>query len=100
LVVNGYAVPGELTIDSKKEQAGAGLAQCTPDEFARLQELNSHYNAKFGFPFIVAVKGLDRDDILDEFARRVEHDRDAEFAECLRQIARITRLRLDAMLGA
>ena len=93
------AVRGELTADSTKEQAGAGLSQCTPDEFARLHDLNDRYNAKFGFPFILAVKGHDRVSVLDEFARRVGNDRNAEFAECLDQIAKITRFRLDSMLG-
>jgi 2-oxo-4-hydroxy-4-carboxy-5-ureidoimidazoline decarboxylase len=92
------AVRGELTADSTKEQAGAGLSQCTPDEFARLQELNARYNEKFGFPFILAVKGYDRGGILNEFARRVENDRGTEFAECLGQIAKITRFRLNSML--
>lgn len=94
------AVRGELTAESKQEQAGAGLSQCTPEEFARLQDLNARYNARFGFPFIVAVKGLDRADILREFARRLSHDRATEFAESLRQISRITRFRLEAMLGS
>jgi len=93
------AVRGELTADSTTEQAGAGLAACTPGEFARLQALNARYNEKFGFPFILAVKGYDRAGIIAEFARRVEHDRATEFAECLQQIAKITRLRLDTLLG-
>ncbi|HXU66207.1 MAG TPA: 2-oxo-4-hydroxy-4-carboxy-5-ureidoimidazoline decarboxylase, partial [Casimicrobiaceae bacterium] len=75
-------------------------AACTPEEFARVNELNRRYNARFGFPFILAVRGLDRPQILDEFARRVERERHAEFAECLTQVARIARLRLDALLGA
>jgi 2-oxo-4-hydroxy-4-carboxy-5-ureidoimidazoline decarboxylase len=89
---------GELTVDSRKEQSGAGLSQCSPEEFARLTELNRRYNLKFGFPFILAVKGFDRAGILREFARRVEQDRDAEFAESLAQIARITRFRLEALV--
>ena len=93
------AVHGELTADSTNEQAGAGLSQCSPEEFARLQDLNARYNAKFGFPFILAVKGYDRAGILAQFARRVDHDRATEFAESLGQIAKITRFRLDAMLG-
>jgi len=88
------AVRGDLTDDSTKEQSGAGLAQCSPEEFAAITELNRRYNAKFGFPFILAVKGYDRAGILREFARRVERDRAAEFAECLAQVARITRFRL------
>ena len=91
------AVRGELTVDSTKEQSGAGLDRCSPEEFARLTALNDAYNAKFGFPFILAVKGYDRGGILREFARRVEHDRDAEHDEALAQIARITRFRLDVL---
>ena len=91
------AVRGELTADSTKEQSGAGLAHCTPEEFATITELNRRYNAKFGFPFILAVKGYDRAGIIREFARRVEHDRATEFAECLAQVARITRFRLEML---
>jgi 2-oxo-4-hydroxy-4-carboxy-5-ureidoimidazoline decarboxylase len=90
---------GELTADSTSEQSGAGLTQCTPDEFARLAELNAAYNENFGFPFILAVRGRDRAAILSEFARRVVRDRDAEFKEALTQIARIARLRLDALFA-
>jgi OHCU decarboxylase len=93
------AIAGEMTDASVDEQMSAGLAACTPQEFARLNELNRRYNARFGFPFILAVRGLDRPQILDEFARRVERERHAEFAECLTQVARIARLRLDALLG-
>jgi 2-oxo-4-hydroxy-4-carboxy-5-ureidoimidazoline decarboxylase len=93
------AVRGELTAESTSEQSGAGLGACTPGEFAQLQALNARYNAKFEFPFILAVKGYDRAGIIDEFARRMEQDRAAEFAECLRQVARITRLRLDALFA-
>lgn len=93
------AIRGELTAESTNEQSGAGLDRCSPDEFARLTALNDAYNAKFGFPFILAVKGYDRAGILREFARRVEHDRAAEFDEALAQIARITRFRLDSLFG-
>jgi len=92
-------VRNELTADSSQEQAGAGLTHCSPDEYARLQELNTRYNAKFGFPFIVAVKGLDRAGILQRFAARVTNDPDAEFREALAQVARIARFRLDALLS-
>ena len=93
------AVRGELTADSTKEQSGAGLAHCAPEEFATITELNRRYNAKFGFPFILAVKGYDRAGIIREFARRVERDRATEFAECLAQVARITRFRLEALVA-
>ena len=65
------AVRGEMTDDSKQEQSGAGLSNCSPQEFARLTELNARYNARFGFPFILAVKGYDRAGIIGEFERRV-----------------------------
>jgi 2-oxo-4-hydroxy-4-carboxy-5-ureidoimidazoline decarboxylase len=93
------AIRGEVTADSAREQSGAGLAQCTPEEFARITGLNARYNARFGFPFILAVKGYDRAGILAEFARRMENDSAAEFAQCLAQVAGITRFRLDAMLA-
>ena len=92
------AVRRELTVDSSNEQSGAGLTQCSPEEFALLTDLNRRYHAKFGFPFILAVKGHDRASVIREFARRVEQDRVAEFAECLAQIARITRFRLEALV--
>jgi len=92
------AIRGEMTADSKDEQGGAGLTQCSPREFSRLTALNRAYNAKFGFPFIVAVKGMDRASIIEQFAQRLERDRHTEFSEALAQIARIARLRLDALI--
>jgi len=94
------ALAGEMTAASMHEQSSAGLRACTPDEFARLTSLNRRYNERFGFPFILAVRNLDRRQILDEFARRVERERDAEFAECLAQVSQIARLRLDAMFDS
>jgi OHCU decarboxylase len=94
------AIAGEMTAASVDEQTSAGLAACTPEEFARLNELNRRYNARFGFPFILAVRGLDRQQILEGFARRVEREYPVEFTECLAQVALIARLRLDALLGA
>ena len=92
------AVRGRLTADSKAEQSGAGLNQCSPQEFARLQELNRAYNTKFGFPFIIAVKRLARAAIIARFAERLERDRATEFEEALQQIARIAWLRLEALV--
>lgn len=70
------AIAGELTDESRHEQAGSGLNRCSAKEFAALQRLNADYNAKFGFPFILAVKGPDgngltRQNIIDTFARRI-----------------------------
>lgn len=92
------AARGAMTTDSTREQGSAGLDQCSPSELARITELNHRYQAKFGFPFILAVKGRDRDAILREFARRVEQDRSTEFAEAMRQVARIARFRLEALI--
>jgi 2-oxo-4-hydroxy-4-carboxy-5-ureidoimidazoline decarboxylase len=92
------AIRGELTADSTREQTGAGLDRCSPEEFAQLTALNARYAERFGFPFILAVKGHDRAGILREFARRVDHPRAAEIAENLAQIARITRFRIDALV--
>ncbi len=92
-------IRNELTAESSQEQAGAGLTRCSPEEYARLQDLNARYNAKFGFPFIVAVKGLDRTRILERFAARIANDRATEFGEALSQVARIARSRLDALLA-
>ena len=91
------AVRGELTSDSTSEQAGAGLDCCSPKEFEEFQRLNDIYNARFGFPFILAVKGYDRAGILDAFRRRVGNGRKAEFREALDQVHRIARLRLQAL---
>jgi 2-oxo-4-hydroxy-4-carboxy-5-ureidoimidazoline decarboxylase len=93
------AIAGDMTAASIDEQSSAGLGACTPEEFARITELNRRYNERFGFPFILAVRGLDRRQIIDEFARRVERERDVEFDEALMQVARITRMRLDALLA-
>jgi OHCU decarboxylase len=79
---------------SVKEQSGAGLDQCTAAEFAEFQRLNGAYNARFGFPFIVAVKGLTRADILAAFAARLANDPDTEFEVAIAQIHRIAGFRL------
>ena len=92
------AIAGGLTEDSRKEQAGAGLDRLSPQEHARFTELNSAYTEKFGFPFIIAVKGLDKDDILAAFQTRVGNTVDAEFETAKAQVERIALLRLRALL--
>ena len=97
-------VSQSLTAASTHEQSKAGLADCTPAEFARLQQLNADYNAKFGFPFILAVRGprgqgLSRAEIIATFARRLAGHPDFERAECLRQIHRIAEIRLNDKCG-
>jgi OHCU decarboxylase len=79
---------------SVKEQSGAGLDQCSPAEFEAFQRLNAAYNARFGFPFIVAVKGLMRADILRAFEARLANDPETEFATAIAQIHRIAGFRL------
>lgn len=88
---------GELTESSQSEQAGAGLKHCTAEEFAEFQRLNAQYREQFGFPFIIAVKGLNRQDILHAFRARIRNDRDEEFATALAQVHRIARFRLEAL---
>ena len=99
------AVDGSLSAESTGEQDRAGLAHCTPQEFARLQQLNVRYQSSFGWPFIVAVRGprgtgLARAQIIAAFERRVQHPAEVEFAECLRQVHRIAELRLADRFGA
>jgi 2-oxo-4-hydroxy-4-carboxy-5-ureidoimidazoline decarboxylase len=88
------AVRGELTQESTREQSGAGLNQCSATEFETLQGLNQAYNKKFGFPFIVAVRGHTRHSIIALFAQRLENSPEVEIRECLQQIYRIGMLRL------
>jgi N-carbamoyl-L-amino-acid hydrolase len=98
------AVAGELTAESTNEQSRAGLTHCTPEEFARLQQLNADYKARFGWPFILAVRGprglgLSRSQIIETFARRLDNPADFELAECLRNIHRIAEIRLNDKFG-
>lgn len=93
------AMAGELTQDSTSEQAGAGLDQCSPDEFARFEYLNETYKEKFGFPFVIAVKGLDRHAILAAFEARLHNDIATERRTAIEQIIRIARFRLVSRLA-
>ncbi len=92
-------VSNTLTADSTNEQTRSGLTQCTPEEFARLQALNAAYNRKFGWPFILAVKHLDRATIIRIFGERLENSAADEFEACLANIEQITRWRLDDQVG-
>jgi len=87
----------ELTAESTLEQASAGLDQCSREEFERFQSLNTAYWEKFGFPFVMAVRGSDRAEILAGFAARLQNDYGLEFETALIEIHKIARLRLDAM---
>lgn len=90
------ALAGALTDDSLKEQAGAGLDQCTPAELARFTRLNAAYQARFAFPFVIAVKGKDRHAILAAFEARLDNTLDEERRMAIDQIHRIARLRLES----
>jgi len=92
------AVAGKLTEASKSEQAGAGLDHCTEDEFREFQSLNNAYKEKFGFPFIIAVKGHDRHSILAAFRARINNDPETEFHTALEQINHIAFFRLMALV--
>ncbi len=88
---------GNLTQDSSAEQASAGLDACTDAEFDTFTRLNSAYRDKFGFPFILAVKGRSRPEILANFKARLDNDLAEEFREALNQVHQIARLRLQAL---
>ncbi|WP_368642780.1 2-oxo-4-hydroxy-4-carboxy-5-ureidoimidazoline decarboxylase [Castellaniella ginsengisoli] len=94
------AAEGTLTSDSTSEQRGAGLDQCSAEELQRLRGLNAAYRERFGFPFVIAVKGRSRYQIMDAIEQRLHNERDAEFATCLDQIGQIARFRLDARFAA
>jgi beta-ureidopropionase / N-carbamoyl-L-amino-acid hydrolase len=93
-----------LTAESSNEQGTAGLTDCTPEEFARIQQLNADYKQRFGWPFIMAVRGprgtgLSRTQIIETFARRLAGHPDFERAECLRHVVRIAEIRLNDKFG-
>lgn len=88
------AVHGQLTQESTDEQASAGIDQCTPDEFERFQRANLEYREKFSFPFVMAVKGSNRHEILAAFEERLHNDYDTEFQRALTEIHKIAKLRL------
>ncbi|HYD06407.1 MAG TPA: 2-oxo-4-hydroxy-4-carboxy-5-ureidoimidazoline decarboxylase [Reyranella sp.] len=87
---------GDVTAESKHEQASAGLDTLSDEEFARFHSLNDAYRAKFGFPFMICVRRHSRDSILSEFERRLARDEASEFAQALQEVFYITRLRLAA----
>lgn len=93
------AVARQLTADSAREQAGAGLDRLTPEQFATFGERNAAYRARFGFPFVICVRGHDADSILDSFGERLAHDREQELRTALDEIARIVALRLGDAVG-
>ena len=89
------ALAGDLTGDSTREQGGAGLDRLTQAEFARFTELNEAYRTRFGFPFILAVKGATKEIVLEAFERRIDNPRETEFQTALDQVRRIVRFRIE-----
>jgi 2-oxo-4-hydroxy-4-carboxy-5-ureidoimidazoline decarboxylase len=87
-----------LTHASQREQSGAGLDQCSPEELARIRHLNHEYREKFGFPFIIAVRGLGKQQVIDAMQRRLAHSPETEFAAAIDEVEKIARLRLEALI--
>lgn len=89
------ATKARLTDDSSREQQGAGLTSLTEAEFAHFTALNEGYKGRFGFPFIFAVKGATKHQILESFEKRVANSKESEFAMALTQVMRIFRFRIE-----
>ena len=92
------AIEKKLTNFSSKEQSGAKLDKCTKEELLEFENLNSNYEKKFKFPFIIAVKGKDKNNILSNFRQRVQNDYFTEFNEAKSQVKKIALFRLNEIL--
>ena len=89
------AAINSLAINSRMEQSDAGLDQCSEEEFKEFKDLNKKYKQEFGFPFIIAVKGKNKIEILSEFKKRILNSIDDEFNEAIIQVSKIAKLRLN-----
>ncbi len=92
------ASAGSLTDASKREQAGAGLDQCSVEDLARIKHFNRAYREKFGFPFIIAVTGLDKFQIIAAMERRLQHAPEDEFTTALDEVEKIALIRLEKLI--
>ena len=92
------AIGKRLTEDSKNEQQNAGLNQCTNEEFLEFKKLNEEYKKKFGFPFITAVKGKNKEEILNSFRQRIANNINLEFEEAKKQVKKIANFRLSEII--
>ena len=92
------AVEKELTEDSKNEQKNASLNQCNDKEFVEFKNLNEEYKKKFGFPFIIAVKGKNKEEILNSFRQRITNNINLEFEEAKKQVKKIASFRLSEII--
>jgi len=91
-------VEKKLTKDSKNEQKNASLNQCTDEEFMEFKKLNEEYKKKFAFPFIVAVKGKNKEEILNSFRQRITNNINLEFEEAKKQVKKIANFRLSEII--
>ena len=92
------AVEKKLTEDSKNEQKNASLNQCNDAEFIEFKKLNEEYKKKFGFPFIIAVKGKNKEEILNSFRQRITNNINLEFEEAKKQVKKIASFRLSEII--
>jgi len=92
------AVEKKLTINSKNEQKNANLNECTNDEYKEFKKLNIEYKKKFDFPFIIAVKGKNKNEILNYFRERIKNSPDEEFLEAKKQVKKIVTFRLEEII--
>ena len=92
------AVGKKLTEDSKNEQKNASLNQCTDEEFVEFKKLNEEYKKKFAFPFIIAVKGKNKEEILNSFRQRITNNINLEFEEAKKQVKKIANFRLSEII--
>ena len=92
------AVEKKLTMNSKNEQKNANLNECTNDEYNEFKKLNIEYKKKFYFPFIIAVKGKNKDEILNYFRERIKNSLDEEFFEAKKQVKKIATFRLEEII--
>jgi len=92
------AIEKRLTADSKNEQQNASLNQCTNEEFLEFKKLNEEYKKKFGFPFITAVKGKNKEEILNSFRQRITNNINLEFEEAKKQVKKIASFRLSEII--
>ena len=102
LILNSHpelAVAKKLTSESKSEQAGAKLNECSVEEFEEFKKLNLEYKNKFGFPFIIAVKGKNKNEILNNFRQRILNDVESEFEEAKNQVKKIATFRLNEIIN-
>ena len=92
------AIEKRLTSFSSKEQTGAKLNECSKEEFEEFEKLNADYKKNYGFPFIIAVKGKNKDEILNNFRQRIQNNFEIEFNEAKNQVKKIASSRLEGIL--